>query len=280
MSRTLFIGDSHTTGYFENDQGGVLFWQDNNYAEIYSKIHNKPVVIYAMPGGCNKKYPVWLKAMFDYYDDIDEVFVQSTYWNRYLLACSRNLDVGDGIKPNHFSIGPNAPPSPQDAPMVERWQDQRVTPDYIEMVEQMRPEIFEQFKGLNYDERNVTADWGPFNEKYAYTKLWHESVTHLQYREYCSDLYIIDNLCNDYGVDWHLWTINNRVFMPEYHEFFGPLKRCTRSDMSVEGFVQEHHNYNIEDHTSDGEHYLYDTHEIIAKEYITHLKDLNKSKGE
>lgn len=271
MSRTLFIGDSHTTGYVDDPVKGTLFWQENNYAEIYSKLHNKPVVIYAMPGGCNKKYPIWLRAMFERYNDIDEVFVQSTYWNRYLMACSRMLDVGDGIKANHFSDGPIV------EGQIERWTDHRVSEDYMELVEQCRPELFEEFKGFNYDERNTTADWGPFNEKYAYTKLWHESVTHLQYREYCTDLYVLDNLCHDYGVKWHLWSINNRVFMPEHYEFFGPLKRCIRSDMSVEGYVRDKYGYNIEDKTSDGEHYLYDTHEIIAKEYIPYLKTLDKT---
>lgn len=270
MSRTLFIGDSHSTGYYEKD-GELLFWQDNNYAEIYSKLNNKPVVIYAQPGGCNKKYPVWLRAMLEQYHDIDEVFVQSTYWNRYLMACSRQLDIGDGIKANHFSDGPISDTN------IDRWTDHRVTEDYMELVEQCRPELFEQFKGFNYDDRNTTADWGPFNERYAYTKLWHESVTHLQYREFCGDLYIIDNLCNDYGVNWHLWSINNRVFMPKEHEFFGPLKRCTRSDISAEGYIENKYKFNIEDRTSDGEHYLYDTHDIIAKDYIPHLKSLTKT---
>lgn len=276
MSRTLFIGDSHTTGYYE-ENNDLLFWQDNNYAEIYSKINDKPVVIYAQPGGCNKKYPTWLRAMFEHYNDIDEVFIQSTYWNRYLLACSRHLDVGDGIKANHFSKGPNMPPAPQDAPTIERWSDHRITENYVEMVEQCRTELFEQFKGFDYDERNTTADWGPFNEKYAYTKLWHESATHLQYRDYCGDLFIIDNLCREYDVKWYLWSINNRVFMPEKYEFFGPLKNCTRCDISAEGFIKANHGYNIEDRTSDGEHYLYNTHEIIAKEYIPYLKTLDKT---
>jgi len=276
MGTTLFLGDSHSTGYYQTDQG-LEWWTDANYAEIYSKIHNKPVIIYAQPGGCNKKYPVWLRAMFEKYDDIDEVFVQSTYWNRYLLACSRMLDVGDGMKADHFSYGPNPPPASNDKD-IHRWTDERVTENYVELVEQCRPELFEQFKGFNYEERNTTADWGPFNEKYAYTKLWHESATHLQYKEYCGDLYIIDNLCKEYGVNWYLWSINNRVFMPDEHEFYGPLKNCTRSDVSAEGYIEKMHNYNINDQTSDGEHYLYNTHEIIAKEYIPHLKSLTKPK--
>ena len=271
MSRTLFIGDSHASGYYDDPQRGVLTWQENNYAEIYSKLNDKPVVVYAQPGGCNKKYPVWLRAMFEQYDDIDEVFVQSTYWNRYLLACSRNLDIGDGIQANHFSDGPNVSNN------IERWTDVRTTDDYVELVEQQRTETFEAFKGFAYDDKNVTADWALFHEKYTYTKLWHESVTHLQYREYCGDLYIMENLCREYGVKWYLWSINNRVFMPQNYEFYGPLKNCTRSDISAEGYIQLNHGYNIEDRTSDGEHYLYDTHEVIAKDFIPFVKTLDKT---
>ena len=94
MSRTLFIGDSHAHGYYEVGNT-ISAWQDNNYAEIYADENNKQVVIYSQPGGCNRKYPAWLKSMLDRYDDIDEVFIQSTYWNRFLLSCSRNLDVGE-----------------------------------------------------------------------------------------------------------------------------------------------------------------------------------------
>jgi len=271
MSRTLFIGDSHANGYYEDPEKGLLTWQDNNYAEIYSKINNKSVVVYSQPGACNKKYPIWLRAMFDRYNDIDEVFIQTTYWNRYLLACSRELDIGDGIKPNHFSDGPNIKND------VERWTDFRTTENYVELVEQCRPELFEQFKGFNYDDRNTTADWGPFNEKYAYTKLWHESITHLQYREYCGDLFIIDNLCRDYGVNWHLWSINNRVFIPTYYDFYGPLKNCNVCITSAEDFISKTHGYSIEDRTSDGEHYLYDTHEVIAKDFIPFIKNLTKT---
>ena len=49
MSRTLFIGDSHTVGYQTIEgkvgPGSYSFWNDNNYCETYSKIHDKPIVI-------------------------------------------------------------------------------------------------------------------------------------------------------------------------------------------------------------------------------------------
>jgi hypothetical protein len=275
MGRTLFLGDSHSTGYYQKGDE-LQWWTDANYAEAYAKEFDKEVVIYAQPGGCNKKYPIWLRAMFDYYDDIDEVFVQSTYWNRYLLGCSRNLDIGDGMKASHFSYGPNPPPATEQD-NIHRWTDERVTEDYVEMVEQCRPEHFENFKGFTYEEQGITADWGPFKEKYQYTKLWHESVTHLQYREYCTDLFVMDRLCDEYGVDLHLWSINNRVFIPNHLDFFGPLKRVKRAKSSAEEFIELTHSWNIEDDTTDGEHYPKSTHDIIGKEFIPYIKNLTKT---
>ena len=71
--RSIFVGDSHTCGY-DNKQ----FWQSNNYAEIYSELNQKPVAIYAMPGCSNQKYVTFIKTLLDYYDDVDEVFIQFT----------------------------------------------------------------------------------------------------------------------------------------------------------------------------------------------------------
>ena len=47
MSRSLFIGDSHTCGYWshptERGPGSYTYWNDNNYSESYAKQNNKPV---------------------------------------------------------------------------------------------------------------------------------------------------------------------------------------------------------------------------------------------
>ena len=71
MSRTIFLGDSHTCGYKVDSNRVPTYWSKNNYAEIYSQLNNKAVAIYGFPGGCNRKYPTWIRAMLDYYDDID-----------------------------------------------------------------------------------------------------------------------------------------------------------------------------------------------------------------
>ena len=280
-NRTLFLGDSHSCGYHVEDyttaDARPIFWDSNNYAEIYSDIHNKSVAVYAIPNGCNKKYPIWLRTMFDQYSDIDEVFIQSTYWNRDLLAANKNLDIADGLKSNHFTDGPNAEPSPQNTPLIERWEDLQVTENYIEISTRSAPDNKNlEYKGFNLEEVNNGLR-NTFLESYAYTKLWHEHTTHLQYREYCSNLFIIDTLCKQYGVKWHLWSINERVVMPKDLNLFGPLDNCIRTDISAQVFIQQNHNYNIEDKTLDGEHYGKDTHNIIAADYIKYLKKIDKT---
>jgi hypothetical protein len=282
MGRTLFLGDSHSSGFYIDRitstwQKATKFWSKNNYAEIYSEIHNKPVVIYAMPGASNKKYPVWLRAMFDRYSDIDEVFIQSVYWSRCMLAASKNLDSGDGIKANHFSIGPNPQPfAPTDTPLIERWEDTPLAGNYIEMPITLRPSLCPEYKGFDHSEINSLMPT-TMTESYAYTRFWHENVTHLQYRDYCGDLYIIDNICKEYGIKWHLWGMTNRVDMPNNINFYGKIQNCIRSTISAQQFIKNTHKIDIDKMKIDGDHYSYAVHEIIAKEYIPYVKELDKT---
>ena len=289
MGRTLFLGDSHSSGFDvdrKDDQSFVSnFWSKNNYAEIYSNIHNKPVVIYAIPGASNKKYPVWLRAMFDHYNDIDEVFIQSTYWGRCTLAVSKNLDTGDGMAANHFSkllkhFSNDSNTKSFDStgtPLIERWEDLALAGNYIEMPITLRPNLCPEYNGFDHDEI-YSIKPKIMVESYAYTKLWHENVTHLQYRDYCGDLYIIDNICKDYGIQWHLWSINDRVEMPNNINFYGKIQNCIRSTTSAQKYIKNMHKIDIDKSTLDGEHYSYDMHEIIAKEYIPYIKNLTRPK--
>lgn len=282
MGRTLFLGDSHSSGFHIDQinvawQKATKFWSKNNYAEIYSNIHNKPVVIYAMPGASNKKYPVWLRAMFDQYSDIDEVFIQSVYWSRCMLGVSKNLDNGDGMIANHFSSGPNLSPfAPTDTPLIERWEDVPLAGNYIEMPITLRPNLCPEYKGFDHSEIHSKMP-KTMTESYAYTRFWHENVTHLQYRDYCGDLYIIDNICKEYGIKWHLWGINDRVDMPNNINFYGKIQNCIRSTTSAQKYIKDTHKIDIDKLKIDGDHYSYNVHELIAKEYIPYIKDLDKT---
>jgi hypothetical protein len=269
MGRTLFLGDSHAAGYYFKDRPHQ--WE-HNYGDSYSKLHNKEVIVYALPGATNKKYPIWLKSMLDRYDDIDEVFVQSTYWNRWLMGASKKLNYGDGTTSDMFLDDRYVCPNND---KIKYYTDWRATDDFIEIPEQCRSEIFEQYKGIIYDEDNITPDWAPFHEKYSYTRLYHEALTHLQYRDYNTDMFVINALCKERGIKWHLWTMNERVYFPKYINLFGPLTECSNKNISAETFLKSNHNISIEDHQIDGEHYPLRVHDLIAEHYFTFLKENN-----
>ena len=224
-----------------------------------------------MPGGCNRKYPAWLRTMLDRYQDIDEVFVQSTYLNRFLLSCSKNLGVGETTDSSLYLDDEQ----PKDE-LIDRYTDHRITDDYVEMVEQTRKENYEAFKGLEFHDMKVGHDYKLFHEKYSYTKLWHELITPLQYKDYCIDLYAIDNMCKERKIKWYLWNINNRVFIPDNIDFYGKLS-CVKAPLSAEQFFKDKMNLDIEtDHYRlDTEHYIREIHNKIARDYIGYLKDPN-----
>lgn len=275
MSVTVFLGDSHTTGYVYKN-GIVKQWQDNNYADVYSTHFNKDVVVYALPGASNQKYPIWLKSIIDRHTAIDEVFIQSTYWNRWLMGASRKLEYGDGTKSDLFLDDRYICPNNS---RIKYYTDWRQTDDFIELVEQCRPELFEEYKGLPYDQDNLSPDWAPFHEKYPYTRLYHESLTHLQYREYLSNLYIINSMCKEHNIKCHLWRINDRVYMPEDFYLFGELDQINIVKQSAKSWISERKNLNIEDDTIDGEHYPYLTHKVIGSEYIPYIKGLRNEQN-
>ena len=142
------------------------------------------------------------------------------------------------------------------------------------MIDQVRQENYEEFKGFFFDDMKIQADFKPFHEKYIYTKLWHELVTPLQYKDYCLDLLAIDTMCARRDIKWYQWTINNRVFVPDNVELYGDWQAGTKASSSAEGYLQLAKAINIEtdEHRVDGEHYTKNIHELIAKDYLNYVK--------
>ena len=157
---------------------------------------------------------------------------------------------------------------------IKRYTDHRVTENYIEMIDQVRQENYEEFKGFFFDDMKIQADFKPFHEKYIYTKLWHELVTPLQYKDYCLDLLAIDTMCARRDIKWYQWTINNRVFVPDNVELYGDWQAGTKAPSSAEGYLQLAKAINIEtdEYRVDGEHYTKHIHELIAKDYLNYVK--------
>ena len=122
MSKTLFLGDSHTVGYQTIEgkvgPGSYSFWNDNNYCEQYSNLHKKPVVIYAQPGAVNSLYTNWLKTSFEKHPDIDEVYICLAPLNRMVLSFDPDLkqeaDPVDHFMIEHKDCLLYTSPSPRD----------------------------------------------------------------------------------------------------------------------------------------------------------------------
>ena len=263
MSRSIFVGDSHSIGY-KNSYPPRL-WRENNYAEIYSDINQKPVAIYAMQGCSNQKYVTFIKTLLDYYDDVDEVFIQFTYWTRFLLATNTSeKPFVTNFKTNHFAQGPDS------QGLVDRWTDkQDIETDelHTEYNMHVKSEHYEIFKGRHHG--------GPEeNENFHYTNLWHKQLTHLEYRQVCGDLFIIDRLCEQRNIPWYLFSMNERVFIPDNFNYFGPLTNC-KSDNKVH--VEKWFNEDVDKYKIDEEHYDYNFHYKIANEYIPYLKGQNET---
>ena len=265
MGKALFIGCSHTMGYVHSSLNSpTTVWQDNNYAEIYSKLHNKEVIIMASGGTGNRSYPNFLAHALHQHDDIDEVFVQSTYWGRFPVAINPDLNEKE-IFPLDFYI--QKEPEIQN---IERYS--------IGLV-----------KDLKYQEnflKTEPSDWGHFphlkdtkpwvsepdirRSSYMYIKMWHYNQTHLEQQDYMKDMTFIDMLCRERNIPVYLWNINDRCFIPkELDGFYTKLKQTTIADTTAINFLGVH----LEKEKVDSEHYNYSVHERIAKEYIPYMKE-------
>ena len=263
--KTLFIGDSHSAGFYENADGvSCTIWDsENNYAEIYSKLYNTPSAIYAMPGACNRHYPVWFSFLVDEYKT-NTAFIQSTYWNRYLFAHSERLDWGDGITKDHFVDKTQSE--------THRYSNLTSNKGRFEIMVGQFKELHEDFKGFNFNFSDPTSYHNVFEETYKYSKLWFEGLTHLQLRDYLSDLIVIDHLAQERDINVYVWCINNRVHIPNTKDLFGRFKRVKFVEQSAEDFLYKEHKMHIEQMHIDSEHYHRDVHTAIAKYYIPYIE--------
>ena len=261
--RSIFVGDSHCCGY--KNSFPPRLWQDNNYAEIYSELNQKPVAVYAMQGACNQKYVTFIKTLLDHYDDVDEVFIQFTYWTRFLLATNTSdKPFVTEFETNHFAQGPDT------HGLVDRWTDrQDIETDelHTEYNMHVKSEHYEMFKGR-------TMGGPEENENFHYTNLWHNQLTHLEYRQVCGDLFIIDRLCQQRNISWYLFRMNERVHMPDNFNYFGPLTNYKGGNNKMH--VEQWCNEDVEQYKIDEEHYNYDFHYKIANEYIPYLRGQNE----
>jgi len=275
MTRTVFFGDSHVVGYIKEDTDAT-FWNDNNYAEQFAQEYKKPVVVYGMPGGVNQKYSCWLTTLLKNYNDIDELFVQITYWNRHLLAVNNTDEpMVNSFQSDYFAE------QVEGTDLVDRWIDVRVddVQKYAEINENIQMNDIVGPKPLR---------WKPYGDLifpavkdvYSYTKLWHEVMTHLHYKNFCKELFVIDRLCEQNNIKWHVWAINDRVHVPTDPYYYGDLTNLqTYNIVNTRQWFLDNKEIDIDttEYRYDGEHYTTDVHRTIATEYFAELKNAKKS---
>ena len=255
MSTTVFLGDSHSHGWY--DTGNDTYaWQDNNYAEIFAKVNKLPVAIYSMPAASNRKFPIWLKVLFDRYTDIRQVFIQSTYWHRWMIG-----EVLDN-KRVECEIDNFTKLISKDN-FIHRYSDIEKSNGLKEIGIQVPLKVSKKLFSSTFD---------PDNSPYFVVKAIHELLTHLQYRDYCMDLFVIDSLCKQRNVQCIVWRINEKCLLPQNVNLFGNLS-LKIAPLSAELYFKQK-NIIIDDFKIDEEHYNKEMHEMIANDYIKWLMQL------
>lgn len=270
MGRKLFVGDSHTMGYIDPEESGMFhIWQNNNYAEIYANVEKQKTAIYASSGCGNKEYVNFVADAFKRYDDIDEVFVQSTYWGRFPLAINPDLDEKK-IFPLDFFFSKDR-------------HDEYVDRYSIGMVQQNKYLLaYTKAKPEDFDRNKYIVTTGPRSQpslnqsSYMYIQMWHYCQTHLEQQDYFRDMLLLDTLCTRNNAKMYLWNINDRCFIPkEVSNFYTQLQSTTITDVDALNYIKQFSDVDLEEQKVDSEHYNKYVHSLIAEHYIPHLRNLS-----
>lgn len=270
MSRSLFLGDSHTCGYVtipgKVGYGSYSMWNNNNYAEKYAHQNQKQTAVYALPGVCNRVYPDWLKAMFDRHPDIDEVFVLLASFNRFVLAFNETLSP-DILPADFFTLKEE-----KDDPLVDLYYDQIFKDDRFQLLNKPTYEDFSRIADISFDYQNGLMKPDLRKDSFMDVKVFFDLNTHLEQRDFFKDILVMDRMCEEKNCKLYLFNMTERVKFPERFDFYSNLTNTIISPLTVEKFFQkkfiDHRKFFLE----DKEHYNEAYHEIIASKFIPWLK--------
>lgn len=264
MGKTLFIGCSHSMGYCGNIDEGRNVWLDNNYAEIYSELNDKEVIIMASAGTGNRAYPRFLANAFKLHNDIEEVFIQSTYWGRFPVAINPDLN-DEKIFSLDFFLDENFKTD-----KISRYSIKLLSNDkYHETFLKPTVEDYEIFPYVR-ETKPFYAEPDVRRSSHMYLRMWHYSNTHLEQEDFFTNIALCDMLCTYNNVPLYVWNINDRCYLPkETKTFYTDLKSTTIADVDAINYIKKY--TKIE--TLDGEHYSRNVHKAIAENYISYVKE-------
>lgn len=260
--RTLFVGDSHSAGYWAHKIDEPYFGSENCYGRIYSQ-EIEPCVVYADPGAPNSVYPRWISTMLKKYIDIDKVVIQTTHWDRWKMGHSTEL--GFTQLPNDYFLATHE----EQKDFVLHTDFSTVDYSIVEWSDKIK------FNGENLVSGNQKwpQHWTPKNwpgdtQEYYNTVVHHQVLTHLVYEQYCKDIALIDSMCKTLDIPVYIWRINDHVELPNILESFVPLTQTKLFTTSAETWIKDNLNIDIATMLQDEVHYNVEAHKLIATKFI------------
>jgi hypothetical protein len=259
----LFVGCSHTNGFWgQRHKDGTLdkyIGDKNNYAQIYSnELADGRCYIYSSAGASNNKYPRWIRHMTNTHKDIKGIFVQSTYWDRWVMAADvkqhhRTIEVG------HFCK------TVKEEEKFIFYDDWNTTDfDVVEWFEKVKwASVGNYTEGC--PEFNGGYNWIGFDTNYMHMKFHTDIATHLKTEEYLKDIALIDAMVN---VPVYVWRINDRTQRADTLDVYKTLNNVIHIETPASIWIKENLNIDIETMTLDEEHYNEEAHRLIAHHFI------------
>ena len=260
QNKTLFVGDSHTGGYWSDNLNNIHFGDENCYGRIYAEKIN-PSIVNADPGAPNSVYPRWIANMLGTYPTINKVVIQTTHWDRWKLAYSKELGFTH-LPVNYFTATHEQSEnfilhtdySTRDYSVVE-WND-KIRFDNLESGNQQWPAQW------------APKDWPGDTQEYYKTAAHHQVLTHLTYENYCKDIALIDSMCAEKDIQVYVWRINDYVELPSNKDEFRKLTHTKFFETSAESWIKNNLNVDISKMLKDIVHYNNEAHELIATKFI------------
>jgi hypothetical protein len=265
--RTAVIGCSHSAGYqFPAPDGIRDRWNDNNWAEVYINNQNKDGVIFACPGRGWYDYSERLAFLFKKYDDIDEVVIQQTYWNRYRLGFS-NPCYYENIIPLDAHMMQEETKGRIDCYNINMWNDElksfdggRITMsgDYA-----IQPTLSMKFDPFDLIEPNLQQ------EGYQRVKAWYEVMTVVNQRQFFKEVYLWNQMCKENNAVLKIFAINDQTWLPKDLNIIGNVQADVSEKTATQFLLTKGE---LQDFVVDDEHFNLEAHTLIANEYIPNMK--------
>jgi len=263
--RTAVIGCSHSAGYnYSADKTVPDRWNDNNWAEIYINNQNKDGVIFSCPGRGWYDYSERLAFLFKKYNDIDEVIIQQTYWNRYRFGFQNPCHY-ENIVPLERHMNLEQTKERIDYYNINMWDDDgksfdggqiTVAGDYA-----IPATIQFTFEPFNLETPNIQTDG------YQRIKAWYELMTVVSQRNFFKEVYLWNNICKDNNASLKIFAINENTWLPKDLNMIGDCSYARVSNQNVREFL-ESKNALV---TIDDEHFDKTAHELIANEFVPNI---------